>query len=143
MGMTLADLLAELETLDPDEREARFTDIVAELVNHLAELDLAALAASLAWPKRMALACVVQRTRRASDAPIVAKLLGDAHERVAQAAALAAGALGRPELVPALLQAVAAGEPSVAQAAAASLARIGDRRAAPGLSAALGAETPG
>ena len=140
--MTLADLLAELETLDPDEKEARFVDIIAALVNHAAELwaELPQLASSLVWAKRAALAAVIGRTRRPVDTALLVKLLGDAHERVLIAACGAAASWKHPELVPPLALLLDSDEQAVVAAALAALARIADARALPAVVPLLAAD---
>ena len=140
--MTLADLLEELESLDPDEKEARFIDIVAELVNHVGELELGAMASSLVWVKRAALARVIGRTRREADLPLLVRLLGDAHEGVLLAAIAAAGTFRRGELVAPLAASVGTGELSVTLAALGALGKIGDAAALPAVVGALGADVP-
>ena len=64
-------------------------------------------------------------------------LLGDADRGIRRRAALAAGRIGDPFVVPALLELMEDGEPEIRQMTAFALGLVGDRQAVPRLTAAL------
>src|SRR5262245_16641495 len=103
--ITLETLLAELDGLDIDAQPSRFTAIVAEIVNHVAELPggLAALAFSLAWQRRCAALAAAAQLRRPEDIPLAIGLSSDGHPRVRLQAVRALKHFGDGRAVAALL----------------------------------------